>query len=537
MTKETENGTLITLYFSGTRKRFANIDELDDFMQSQLSAWYWLEKAAQKDKNLRKVYEPIGSYLAEVGYFIGWYKMQQTQQMPHRRKISQTKLINNFISDTRTAVGNGFILDETPIARFVSTIRDNKSSQIAGYALAYLNNIRIKATNPAAHEGVFLAMNYLHSPKLDFVKARQMNVKSARFAWKNRSEKQDEGLEEKNKLLISENAALQERSVLLIKKTEEQVAMQASVFETQVAKQASILERQFVKHASALENQAANQASVFKNQIIGQKAAFENQAASQANVFENQKTTQTSDFVSQLAKQTSVFEVMLDKEKNKLTILVDIFKEKMKLNESISYWTRKRIHHRIITIFMAISTLLIAVITAASFTIMAVSLFTTSPTLIDKIASKAPGFSKPFFLAILDPSISKTTAPRTKTTTIITGTKTTSTTIISDVNTNIWTTDNLWKVSVMILISTIGVWLVRLSTKIFISNLHLGTDTYERVTMIKTYFALLAEDKGLRSTDRELILQTLFRPSTTGFIKDDGPSNIPEVFAKTITRR
>ena len=86
----------------------------------------------------------------------------------------------------------------------------------------------------------------------------------------------------------------------------------------------------------------------------------------------------------------------------------------------------------------------------------------------------------------------------------------------------------LWKVSVMIAISTAGIWLTRLSAKIFISNLHLRTDADERVTKIQTYLALLREGNGPKENERQLILQTLFRPSSTGFIKDDGPTGFHE---------
>ena len=79
--------------------------------------------------------------------------------------------------------------------------------------------------------------------------------------------------------------------------------------------------------------------------------------------------------------------------------------------------------------------------------------------------------------------------------------------------------------SILLAISTSDVWLTRLSAKIFISNLHLRMDADERVTMFKSYFALLAEGSGMNDGDRQLILQTLFRPSSTGFIKDDGPTN------------
>jgi hypothetical protein len=87
----------------------------------------------------------------------------------------------------------------------------------------------------------------------------------------------------------------------------------------------------------------------------------------------------------------------------------------------------------------------------------------------------------------------------------------------------------LWKVSILLAVSTLGIWLTRLCTKIFISNLHLKTDADERVTMMLTYLALLRKGKGPPENERQLILQTLFRPSLTGFIKEDGPAGFFEL--------
>jgi len=89
----------------------------------------------------------------------------------------------------------------------------------------------------------------------------------------------------------------------------------------------------------------------------------------------------------------------------------------------------------------------------------------------------------------------------------------------------------------MLAISTFGIWVTRLSAKIFISNLHLRTDADERVTMIQTYLALLREGSGPMDEERQLILQTLFRPSSTGFIKDDGPSSFHELVTNVLNKK
>ena len=92
--------------------------------------------------------------------------------------------------------------------------------------------------------------------------------------------------------------------------------------------------------------------------------------------------------------------------------------------------------------------------------------------------------------------------------------------------------DLIRHLSIISAISTFGIWLTRLCTKIFVSHLHLRTDAQERVTMIQTYLALLREDNVPKDEERRLILQTLFRPSTAGFIKEDGP----HVFHETILK-
>ena len=77
-----------------------------------------------------------------------------------------------------------------------------------------------------------------------------------------------------------------------------------------------------------------------------------------------------------------------------------------------------------------------------------------------------------------------------------------------------------WQIGFIFLTGTIILLLLRVLTKIMISHLHLASDAAERVVMIKAYMALAMEG-GLDETHRSLILQALFKPSTTGLIKED----------------
>ena len=78
-----------------------------------------------------------------------------------------------------------------------------------------------------------------------------------------------------------------------------------------------------------------------------------------------------------------------------------------------------------------------------------------------------------------------------------------------------------WQLGVVAVSTFFGVWICRVLVKIFLTHIHLGNDAKERVTMIQTYLALLREGSGPNEEQRELILQTLFRPSPTGLVKDD----------------
>ncbi len=92
-----------------------------------------------------------------------------------------------------------------------------------------------------------------------------------------------------------------------------------------------------------------------------------------------------------------------------------------------------------------------------------------------------------------------------------------------------------WKLAILGIATSFSAWIVRILVKIFLSNLHLSTDAKERVTMIKTYLAMLRDGEGLADEDRQIILQTVFRPSHVGIVKDEGsPANIIEAASNAI---
>lgn len=96
------------------------------------------------------------------------------------------------------------------------------------------------------------------------------------------------------------------------------------------------------------------------------------------------------------------------------------------------------------------------------------------------------------------------------------------------------TTPESWKVAMLVLIGLFTVWGVRLLVRMFLSHLHLSTDAAERVVMVRTYLSLLEGDRLSGDEDRQLILQSLFRPASDGIVKDEG---LPPSVFEFLTRQ
>jgi hypothetical protein len=90
-----------------------------------------------------------------------------------------------------------------------------------------------------------------------------------------------------------------------------------------------------------------------------------------------------------------------------------------------------------------------------------------------------------------------------------------------------------WRIGVLLASGVFAVWVVRIVVRLFLSHVHLLADANERVTMANTYLSLHRSRQGLQDNDRQLILQALFRPSSTGVVKDDG---VPLSWIEAITK-
>lgn len=80
----------------------------------------------------------------------------------------------------------------------------------------------------------------------------------------------------------------------------------------------------------------------------------------------------------------------------------------------------------------------------------------------------------------------------------------------------------------MIFASSSAFWIIRITVKIALSNLHLSEDAHERVVMIQTYLAFVKETE-IKKEDKELILSSLFRPSNIGIIQDESSVTVTDI--------
>ncbi len=80
-------------------------------------------------------------------------------------------------------------------------------------------------------------------------------------------------------------------------------------------------------------------------------------------------------------------------------------------------------------------------------------------------------------------------------------------------------------ISSLLIILSLYFWILRLFVRLTLSEHHLSIDAHEKSIMTSTYLAL-SHKKLLDEKDRSLILTSLFRPTSDGFVKDDSSPDI-----------
>ncbi|MGL4489849.1 MAG: DUF6161 domain-containing protein [Rhizobiaceae bacterium] len=81
------------------------------------------------------------------------------------------------------------------------------------------------------------------------------------------------------------------------------------------------------------------------------------------------------------------------------------------------------------------------------------------------------------------------------------------------------------QISQGIVATTIIFWIARILTRLFLSQNHLAIDAEERATMVETYLALI-NNGSAEKEDRHIVLDSLFRPTADGIVKDDAAPDL-----------
>ncbi|MGP6248250.1 DUF6161 domain-containing protein, partial [Aeromonas salmonicida subsp. salmonicida] len=89
------------------------------------------------------------------------------------------------------------------------------------------------------------------------------------------------------------------------------------------------------------------------------------------------------------------------------------------------------------------------------------------------------------------------------------------------------------KVGVAAFTTSLAIWLIRILVRMYLSHNHMQMNSQERVVMTQAYLALISEGGSSSEEERNLVLQAIFRPVSTGIITDDAsPHSIIELINK-----
>ncbi|NMG48137.1 hypothetical protein GO613_08495 [Azoarcus communis] len=211
----------------------------------------------------------------------------------------------------------------------------------------------------------------------------------------------------------------------------------------------------------------------------------------------DQKSAQQSTFESTQNDRDQEWLGKLATVQQELDLLKKTYDEHMALAAPVEYWEKKRRGHR---------TLAVTSFVAMLICMLAVGWF---------LHVELSALSSNALVAGMAESNEATT---------VTTSGTLSTTLQSA---------NAWKFGALLMMATLGFWLIRLIVRIFLSSLHLENDAAERVTMAKTYLALLRDDSLPKDGSIGAVLAALFRPTGDGIVKDEG---LPPTAMEWMTR-
>jgi hypothetical protein len=200
-----------------------------------------------------------------------------------------------------------------------------------------------------------------------------------------------------------------------------------------------------------------------------------------------QTTQQQADFEATQQLRDTSWNKQLTDTQAELTLLKETYDKHMALAAPVDYWETKRKRHSIWSLVSGVAIVICMFVAAFS------------------LHTELQSLGKTVTAEKILPTLSANSQPAA-TTTLQT----------------IAETSAAWHLGSFILLATLSFWFIRLLVRIFLSSLHLENDASERVTMAKTYLALLRNGNLPSGDSINTILAALFRPSGDGIVKDEG---------------
>lgn len=207
-------------------------------------------------------------------------------------------------------------------------------------------------------------------------------------------------------------------------------------------------------------------------------------AGKQQSEYAEMSTNAATQFATLLNEELTQCEKIRMEATSQFKALEQTFREKLALLAPVTYWREKATKHRNVSIVLGIAFVAMGVVTAW-LVWLALQHFVIAQV---PVSSKASDSSIP---------------------------------------------PEYWRYTIPVAIGSFLLWPMRILARMLFSNLHLREDAMERVTMANTYLAFSEAKAGLREEDRKLILEMLFRPSSTGIVYDDAaPSSMFAILSK-----
>ncbi|MCM2308985.1 MAG: DUF6161 domain-containing protein [Sulfuritalea sp.] len=192
-------------------------------------------------------------------------------------------------------------------------------------------------------------------------------------------------------------------------------------------------------------------------------------------------------FVEGEAKRNSLWQEQLTGMQNELKSLKETYDKHMALAAPVEYWDTKRRRHKSLAI---VSFFAVIVCMALGGFLLHTELQTVANAALEAKTAASSGTSAEAAKANSTATLLQSQAA--------------------------------WQFGSFLLLATLSFWFTRLIVRIFLSNLHLENDASERVTMAKTYLALLRDGGMPKGDSINTVLAALFRPTGDGIVKDEG---------------